>query len=94
MSAEAGRVATLRGLVRNHGLDWVIARSLYEVERRSGLHRVRFRRREWDDDELGHWIRPGIPTDPIEYSDYRNRHSPAFLFAPADRAFDAAFERK
>ena len=75
----------LSRLLRNHSLSWLAARLVYEVQMRGGFQGRRFLKRPWADDELAHWLRPGIPADPTGYADYRQEHCPHFLFQPDDR---------
>ena len=78
-------LGTVWQLIDSYGLPWTVARMIYELQARSRFQVVRFRRRMWADDELAHWLRPGVPSDPDGYAAYWQEHRPPFLFRPADR---------
>ena len=58
---------------------------MYEAQVRSGFQGRRFRSRPWAGNELGQWLQPGIPTDPIGYAAYRQQHHPHFFFDPTNQ---------
>ena len=75
----------IKQIIRDYGLSWVLRRGFYEFQLRSGIHRLRFRQREWDKNELARWVKPGVSTDPEVFFEEWKRNRRKFFFEPADR---------
>ena len=73
-------------MIREYGLGWTAVRLFYELQVRSGFTALRFRQRPWADNELAHWLSPGVPSDPNGYAAYWQQHRQPFFFHPANRS--------
>jgi asparagine synthase (glutamine-hydrolysing) len=58
---------------------------MYELQMRSGVHALRFPQRAWSENELSHWLAPGVSSDAEKYLDYWRQHRRSFFFQPGDR---------
>ena len=71
---------TVRKIGQGHGWSWVFQRAFLELQWRSGWNKLRFPMREWAEDELARWVRPGIPTSAEGYAAYwRDNRQPYFF---------------
>jgi hypothetical protein len=82
----ANKTVTLWELIKNYGFSWLVARLMYELQGRAEIQTLRFRQRHWAENELAHWLRAGIPSDPTDYAAYRQQHRPSFFFQAANRS--------
>jgi len=70
-------------LIPRMGLNWLLFRCSYELQRRMGMLKHRFPAYSWDALSLSHWVKRGIPTAPNAYLAYRQReNSMRFFFEP------------
>ena len=75
----------LRAITRDYGFFWALQRGFYEFKLRSGIHRLRFRQREWEKNELARWAMPGVPTAPEAFFEEWKLNRRKFFFEPRDR---------
>ncbi len=74
------KLRALFSLYKRFGLRWLLFRAGYALRMRLGILRLQFPVYEWDDRPLAYWLKPGIPSEPENYSAWRNQHAPKFFF--------------
>ena len=81
------KLRTLASLYRELGLRWAAFRVVYALRLRTGLVRSQMPQYQWDDRPLETWLKKDIPSDAVEYAQWRKQNSPQFFFdqQPAGR---------
>ena len=74
-------------LIRRFGVGWLAGRIWYNLGRRLGLPRLKMPSYAWDDRPLSTWLKPGIPSEPGAYAEWREGNSPGFFFDELPPAF-------
>ncbi len=67
-------------IVRQMGPRWVWFRLRYACRLRFGALRRSLPQRAWTDQPLSVWLRPGLPSEAVDYAAWRRHHSPRFFF--------------
>ena len=75
-----GKIAKYRALLQQYGARRCFFRLRYDVRRKCGLLKRRFPVWAWNERPLSWWLRPGVPTDPQEYRDFREHQDTHFFF--------------
>ncbi len=81
-------------LVRHLGPGWVFFRAGYSIRQRQGWYARRWPATTWEQRPLASFLTRPELAQPDEYSRYRSREAPLFLFAPADRTAYAPLLRQ
>jgi len=77
-------------VIRRLGWRWLFFRAGYELRVRTGLMCWQSPAFTWADRPLARYLRPGVPTAPEAYAQWRRSHSPRFFFQKLPTAPDAA----
>src|SRR5215472_6424135 len=67
-------------LARHMGPRWVAGRVYQTIRRRLRVMQRRLPLEGWDRRPLADWLRPGIPTDPVQYVEWRQTGAGKFFF--------------
>ncbi|HEX5808225.1 MAG TPA: alginate lyase family protein [Anaerolineales bacterium] len=70
----------LNSLYKSLGVRWLAFRVGYALRMRTGLIRRQMPAYRWEDRPLGTWLKPGIPSAPEAYAQWRREYSPDFFF--------------
>ncbi len=84
------QVKFLRHSLRDFGPGWLVRRAGYELQLRTGWHRLRFRQRAWDANELARWLGPDFAKDPLSWAAGWKKRRPAHFVDAAVNAPERA----
>jgi hypothetical protein len=74
------KLRALFSLYQKFGLGWILFRLGYGLRTRLGILRWQMPAYEWDDRPLVDWLKPNVPSEPVEYLAWRNQNAPNFFF--------------
>ena len=75
------KLRILASLYRELGLRWSAFRVAYALRLRTGLIRLQMPQYKWDDRPLETWLKKDIPSDAVEYAQWRKQNLREFFRA-------------
>lgn len=74
------KLRAIFSLYQKFGFRWLLFRAGYTLRMRLGILCWQFPVYGWDDRPLKYWLKPEIPSEPVDYLAWRNAHTPKFFF--------------
>jgi hypothetical protein len=76
----------IQEVLRQEGMGYVLFRLYLYLVHRLGILERKFPRKNWEEVQLGHVLKPGAPAEAESYLQYRRAHASHFFYAPADQS--------